>query len=58
MDPAKLAMAEQRVTWAAKRWGRCLETNTFLGYRKDVYWAAPKPWEDGEAAERQAAVES
>jgi hypothetical protein len=57
MGPAKLAIAEDNTTWAAKRWRKCLDENKFPGYRTDIYWADPKPWEEGEAAERIAAAE-
>jgi hypothetical protein len=57
MGPAKLAIAEARVLWAARQWRKCLDTKTFPGFRKDIHWADPKPWEDNEFAERVAAKE-
>lgn len=57
MDPAKLAMAEQRATWAARRWRRCLDEQRWPGYRTDIYYGAPKPWEEMEFADRVAAAE-
>lgn len=57
MGPAKLEIAEQRVLWAARRWRTCLDTKTFPGYRKDIHWGDPKPWEEADFAERVAAKE-
>jgi hypothetical protein len=57
LSPAKLALAEERVTWAAKRWGACLEANNFPGYRMDIHFAEPKPWEENDWSERKAARE-
>ncbi len=55
-DPAKLDIAEQRAMWSAKRWRRCLDEKSWPGFRKDIYWAAPKPWEEMELQERIAAA--
>lgn len=57
MGPAKLTMAEQRTLWAARRWRTCLDTNTFPGFRPDIHYADPKPWEEGEFSERVAAAQ-
>ncbi len=57
MDPAKLAIAEQRVLWAARQWRKCLDSKSFPGFRKDIHWAGPKPWEENEFSERVAAKE-
>lgn len=56
MDPAKLAIAEERAAWSAKRWRRCLDEQRWPGYRTDIYYAAPKPWEEVESAERMSAA--
>ena len=54
LDPAKLALAERRAEWSAKRWAQCLASNEFTGYGVRVYYAEPKPWEETEIAERLA----
>lgn len=54
--PAKLAIAEDRALWSARRWRKCLDSNTFPGFRTDIHWADPKPWEEVELEERKAAA--
>lgn len=54
--PAKLSIAEERAKWSARRWRTCLDTNTFPGFRTDIHWADPKPWEEIEFEERKAAA--
>lgn len=51
---AKLAIAEERALWSARRWRRCLDEQKWPGFRKDIHWAEPKPWEEAELAERLA----
>lgn len=56
MGPAKLAIAEERALWSARRWKRCLDEKSWPGFRTDIYYADPKPWEETELAERIAAA--
>lgn len=53
--PAKLAIAEERAKWSARRWRTCLDTKSFPGFRQEIHWADPRPWEEVEFEERKAA---
>lgn len=54
MAPAALELANAKVDWALALWQKCLETDTWPGYAKQVAYAVPPSWEETRWLEKEA----
>lgn len=58
LEPEARAFAETKVDKALDLWKRCLDTNTWPGYPKDICYASLPPWLETQYLEREAREES
>jgi hypothetical protein len=51
--PAAVAMAERAVEYAIQMWGRCLHSNKWPGYSRQMAWIDPPAWKERTFLERE-----
>lgn len=53
LPPDAMAIGEDKVDWAIRKWGECLRTGEWPGYTKQVAWAEPPAWLETQWLERR-----